>query len=371
MNIGFDAKRLFNNSTGLGNYSRTLVRNLQLYFPEHNYHLYTDRIRENDDTRYFLNKDKFTIHTGPKYFKSIWRSKFLVNDLIRDNIHLYHGLSNELPYGIHKSNVKSIVTIHDLIFEVYPRQYKLFDRKIYHLKSKYAVDKADKVLSISQATKNDILRFYKPDKDSIEVIYQACGSTFIEGDDLQLDLEPPYTIPSKYYLYVGSIIERKGLMNIAKAIAMMPAKDRHPIVVVGKGTRYLNTVNDYIKGEGISNLFYFLKGVSNMDLREIYRNAQALIYPSIIEGFGIPLIEAGLMDTPIISSNRSSLPEAGGPDIIQIDPESPADIASAIISIENGVYPIERCLKVSRYIKDNFDEKKLTEQLIELYKELV
>lgn len=370
MKIGFDAKRLFSNYTGLGNYSRTLVRNLQNQFPEHEYHLYVDRIRDNKETRYFLNSKKFVVHQGPKYFKSVWRAKLLVNDLIRDKIDIFHGLSNELPYGIHKSNIKSVVTIHDLIFKAYPRQYKLIDRQIYNLKSKYAIRSADKVVAISNATKESIIRYYNTSENKINIIYQSCAQSFLSKNNPTLDLKPAYSLPKEYFLYVGSIIERKGLMNIAIAVKNTPKEKRIPIVIVGNGTRYLITIKKYLDQHNISNHFQFLKSVSNADLKYIYNNALALIYPSLMEGFGIPIIEAGLMRTPIISSNRSSLPEAGGPDIIQINPEDPAQIIDAMFRVSSGDYTIERSNKVYDYINTQFDHHKLSQELMNLYKSL-
>ena len=118
MKIGFDAKRLYGNFTGLGNYSRTLVKNLQQFYPDNEYHLYTPRINQNLETDKFKANPAFHTFLYEGKLKSVWRSYSMVTQLERDGMELFHGLSNELPFGIQKSRVKSVVTIHDLIFKL-------------------------------------------------------------------------------------------------------------------------------------------------------------------------------------------------------------------------------------------------------------
>src|SRR5690606_16347519 len=134
MKIGFDAKRAFLNSSGLGNYSRNTLNALLRFFPENDYILFTPEIKD----RLFDNYNRFKVVSPQnriaKKMKSLWRSLFLVPQLKKHEIELFHGLSNELPKGIHKSGIPSVVTIHDLIFMRYPEFYKPLDRKIYFKK---------------------------------------------------------------------------------------------------------------------------------------------------------------------------------------------------------------------------------------------
>jgi hypothetical protein len=138
MNFGFEAKRVFHNKTGLGNYSRDLVRILSNYFPGNNYFLYNPK--KNKKTFFVLkNTNVFERNPISKFnqkFKNYWRQNSVVKDLVKDEIVLYHGLSGELPSGLSKKGIKSIVTIHDLIFVRYPKLYSFFDRKIHFYKFK-------------------------------------------------------------------------------------------------------------------------------------------------------------------------------------------------------------------------------------------
>ena len=123
MNIGFDAKRAYHNGTGLGHYSRTLIRSLAQYYPHHEYYLFNPKASD------IFQVNGENVHeilpTGllSRTLSAVWRSKWVTNDLEELNIEIYHGLSNEIPLDIHKTGVKSVVTVHDIIFERYPEQY--------------------------------------------------------------------------------------------------------------------------------------------------------------------------------------------------------------------------------------------------------
>src|SRR5262245_14266308 len=223
MNIGFDAKRAYHNGTGLGHYSRTLIRSLAEYFPQHQYYLFNPKPSD----LFHLNGKNIheMLPSGllHKTLSSVWRSKWITNDLEKLGIDIYHGLSNEIPLDIHKTQIKSVVTIHDLIFERFPAQYSKIDAQIYKKKFRYACDHADKVIAISQQTKRDIIEFYKTPEEKISICYQSCNPAFgrqVPEQEKKL-IKEKYSLPDEYFLYVGSIIERKNLLNICKAIYLL------------------------------------------------------------------------------------------------------------------------------------------------------
>ncbi|HEY1871708.1 MAG TPA: glycosyltransferase family 1 protein, partial [Chitinophagaceae bacterium] len=207
MNIGFDAKRAFHNQTGLGHYSRTLIHSLAKYFPAHEYFLFNPKP---SSLFQFNQKNIHEVlpHGFPSTtFTSAWRSSWVKKDLKKLNIDLYHGLSHEIPVGIDQTQIKSIVTIHDLIHERYPEQYNPVDVKIYNKKFRYACKHADKVITISEQTKNDILDFYKTPAEKIVVTYQSCNPAFGEllTEAQKKIVQLKYDLPAKFFLYVGSI----------------------------------------------------------------------------------------------------------------------------------------------------------------------
>ncbi|MEM6379245.1 MAG: glycosyltransferase, partial [Bacteroidota bacterium] len=170
--IGFDAKRLFNNTTGLGNYSRTLVNNLAYYYPDNAYFLYSPKVQRNDDTHEFLNSPSYSVYVPKGLSKPGWRFFRVRQQLKKHKLDLYHGLSNEIPLGMDHFPIKKIVSVHDLIYRHFPKQYGTYDRQVYDFKTKYACEHSDQVIAISESTKQDIIKFYHVPEEKVKVVYQ-------------------------------------------------------------------------------------------------------------------------------------------------------------------------------------------------------
>ncbi len=333
MRLGYDSKRLFCNFTGLGNYSRTTLRNLVAQYPAEAYHLYTPTCPRNPVTAPFSKMANVEIHTKPRRnLAPLWRSYGVVSDLKRDGIALYHGLSHELPVGLQQAGIKSIVTIHDLIFRTHPNLYPLIDRKIYDLKTRYACHAADRVVAISEATKSQIVDHYGTAPEKIDVVYQSCSPLFFDDHLVDISiLRRRYTLPDRYLLFVGSITRRKNLEILLEAYLLLAERHRLPIVVVGRGSKHRSAIERHPNYSSTKRHIIWIDDLSdNLSLKTLYRHATALVYPSLAEGFGLPVVEALLSYTPVITSNLSSLPEAGGPDSLYIDPTDAATVATAI-----------------------------------------
>jgi glycosyltransferase involved in cell wall biosynthesis len=336
MNIAFDAKRAYQNNTGLGNYSRTLISSLATYFPQHSYYLYAPKLTALYQTAAFSNMQSVLpekrLH---RWFRSAWRSKYVVGELAAKGIDIYHGLSHEIPFGIHTSGVKSVVTMHDLIFERYPGQYSPIDVQTYRRKAKYACQYADKIIAISEQTKQDIIHYYKTPAEKIEVVYQSCDESFaVTHDESQIrQMKAQYGLPESYFLYVGSIIERKNLMGIIHAMLQLKGDIDLPLVVLGGGSSYKKKVKAFAERHGIADRIIWLNEkarLADADLPLLYQGAEALIYPSIFEGFGIPILEALWSRTPVITSAGSCFGETGGDAALYVNPLQPPTIADAM-----------------------------------------
>ena len=372
MKIGFDAKRFFNNNTGLGNYSRTLLKNILKAQPENAYILYSPNTAQHSVSEKFLHGKNIAVKSSGKFF---WRERGVVSDLKSDGVQLYHGLSNEIPFGISKSGIKSIVTIHDLIFKIYPKTYRYFDTKIYDLKFKYSCRNANRILAVSESTKRDIIQFYNIPPEKIEVIYQACNPVFysLQSTENVLENLEKYKLPIRFMLYVGSVIERKNLLTIVKAQEQINTANRIPLVIVGEGGAYKKKVKQYIQDKNIGDYFIWLDSLENDEhLQALYQKAELFIYPSIYEGFGIPIVEALLSKTPVITSNVSSLPEAAGPNSICIDPYDEKLMKESIeLVLTNDSDNHEMVEKGYRYALANFDGEKCAKKVLELYNKIL
>ena len=375
MKIGFDSKRLYCNFTGLGNYSRSLVKNLQSLYSENEYFLYSTHIQKTPETTFFYDNINFKTYLAKTVFKSYWRSFSILNQLKKDGVQLYHGLSNELPVNLEKHNIKSIVTIHDLIFKVLPKTYPLIDRNIYDFKFRKACLQADKIIAISNSTKTDIVNFYGINPDKIEVIYQSCSPLFYKPLDqkVNISLTEKYNLPNQYLLSVGSVEKRKNLKLIIESYQYLDPKHKIPLVIIGKGRQYKIEVLDLISLKGLKNKVIWITDLKdNIVLREIYQNATALIYPSFYEGFGLPIVEALLSKTPVITSNISSLPEAGGPNSLYVNPNSSKDLAHAITRVLNDTELQNTMINEGfKYAKQMFSPNRITKQLEKCYKEIL
>ena len=250
MIIGFDAKRANANFTGLGNYSRFMVDTMATYGNEHKYRMYIPKRCKNASYDSLL-KHKNVASILPRTFlmkscKALWRTFFIKRGLLQDGVQLYHGLSNELPMGLHRTGIRSVVTIHDLIFLRYPQYYHWLDRKIYNYKFRYACRKANRIVAVSECTKRDIVKFYGISPDKIDVVYQGCDPVFAKpvaaGEKERV--RQAYGLPDHFILSVGTIEERKNLLLAVKAIERLG--DVH-LVAVGKCTPYAEKVKAYVE----------------------------------------------------------------------------------------------------------------------------
>ncbi len=372
MHLGFDAKRLFNNFTGLGNYSRTLLRDLADAAPDTSYYLFTPRVIPSKETQFFLTNPSYQLVQPSNRSALFWRSLRIKQDLQHHKIDLYHGLSHELPWGIAQTGIPSVVTIHDLIFEHYPAQYAWLDRQIYGFKFRTACRAANKVVAISESTKQDIRHFFGTPEGKIQVIYQSCDERFLlkRSSSVLKEVRSKYGLPADFSLYVGSLIPRKNLVGIIEALALLPPSLRSPLVIVGTGSAaYKKTVEQRAATLGVLPLLHF-KNIEFADLPAVYQSAQVFLYPSFYEGFGIPVIEALNSGVPVITSKRSSLPEAAGPDSYLVDPSQYSEIAKAWQSILEDTQVANQMRQAGRRYAERFRSDKIIPQWLALYEQL-
>lgn len=370
MKIGYEAKRVFHNKTGLGNYSRDLIRILASFYPENEYYLYNPK--KNKEVLFTVPSNKVLekLPSTPFYkkFYNWWRQKGIVNDLVKDNIAIFHGLSGEIPNGLKAKNIKSVVTIHDLIFMRYPNLYSFWDRQIHYLKFKKAAKNADLVIAISEQTKKDIVSYLHIPENKIQVIYQGCQSVFKEqfSEEAMDHVKKKYNLPKQFLLNVGTLEERKNAFSIVKAI-----KDSDiPLVLIGRETEYSKQIRDYCKEHHLEDRVHFLKGLTSEELAMVYQLATIFIYPSIFEGFGIPIIEALFSKTPVITTNSGVFPEAGGPNSKYIEPMDVQALKNSIESLWLDENQRKKMAEKGFLYAQQFNDEVIAKQLMQTYEGL-
>ena len=379
--IGYDAKKLFHNFTGLGVYSRALLNHLYLKNKDIEYHLYSPSpLAEpcKNHFSFFREKENISLHFFSGMFPAYRRTFGMIPSLQKNGIELYHGLSNELPVGIAKSKIKSVVTIHDLIFRNYSQSASYLQKKIYDWKAQYACKAADRIITVSQSSKKDIMQAYKIPSEKIKVVYPCCLDIYYEeANDTKADfqkLQELYALPETYFLFVGSLIKRKNIALIIKAYQQLAEADKIPVLIVGQGNKRhkkeLMQLVTHTKGE---KYFIWLEHIhDNRQLKTIFQNAMAFIFPSFYEGFGMPVAEAFMCKTPVITSNITSLPEAGGPDSLYIHPGNPSELAEALQKVLHDS-PMRTLMaeKGHQYALHNFAPEKMAQQVFDIYMEVL
>ena len=380
MVVGYDAKRAFRNNTGLGNYSRMVICGLQS-MARGRYLLYTPSTKGRHE-HYF---DFLTSAPAPekeeqvrvvvpqglwRVFPSVWRSVGVRHTVKRDGVELFHGLSHELPYGLPKG-VKRVVTMHDLIVMRYPAFFKPVDRVIHMLKMRHACRVADVIVAISEQTKRDLVDLLGVTEEKIRVVYQSCDPIFWEKAVKEVkNLKEKYGLPERYIICVGTVEERKNQVTAVRALAQLPADVKLVIVGRPRGS-YPDEVSREAREKGVEGRVLFLQDAHFEDFPALYRGAVASVYMSVFEGFGIPVLESMCCDCPVVTSNISSMPEAGGEAALYAAPTDADAVAIHLRRLlEDPLFREEQIAK-GRIQKMNFAPEKVSADMMAVYRSLL
>ena len=365
--VGFDAKRVVRNGTGLGAYGRNLVNDLAALYPHMQLLLYAPDEGREDLARQVKSAQNLCMvyPKGAKNAlqKAAWRSRGVVKDLLRDGVNVFHGLSGELPKGVKAAGIDTVVTIHDLIFMRHPEFYHWWDALIYRWKFRQTLKEAHRIIAISECTKRDIVKFGHYPEDRISVIYQSCDTRFREPatPEKLREVSERYALPTRFVLNVGTIEARKNVLLAAKALKDVP-KEVH-LVVLGRPTPYINKVKSWVAHNGLSARVHFLHNVPNEDLPAIYQQAEVFAYASRYEGFGITIIEAIQSGLPVVACTGSCLEEAGGPHNLYVAPNDHKGMAKAINAMLKGQAGRDEAISQSMAYVQRFENKNVAEQV--------
>jgi glycosyltransferase involved in cell wall biosynthesis len=371
--IGFDAKRLFNNFTGLGNYSRFVVNALLDYAPGNEYLLYTPKRRDHPEVNAVTDRKEVSVITPSSlytFFKagSLWRTWGIAKERTALEIDVFHGLSNELPANL-PQRIRKIVTVHDLIFLRYPMFYNPIDVRIYEAKVKAACRSADRVIAISRQTADDVISFLGISDSKIDVVYQGCHPQFKQAKSKEeiAKVKRQYNLPDQYMLNVGTIEIRKNVILAVQALGLLPPASRIPLVIMGRETTYKKSVITAARQAGVIDSIIFLHDAAFQDFPAIYQGAQLFVYPSLFEGFGIPLVEALESGIPAITSKGSCFREAAGPDSIYVDPSDVEEMALQMNRLLSRLEIRQQMISTGKRFIEKFSPSTIAAQLMSVY----
>lgn len=332
MKIAVDARMI--KMSGIGTYIQNLMKN----------GCYNIALGKTEEIREF-NTDIKTINYNAAIYGIKEQLKFPYKELKKEKPDVLHVPHYNVPI-FYKG--KMVVTIHDLTHLILP---EFLPNKFAYFYAKFmiwiALKKAYKVITVSQNTKNDILKMFKVNPDKIEVIYNGVGEEFIRKDKKDIEyLYNKFTIPrdKKIIMYVGNLKPHKNLERLLEAYSKIENKEETCLILIGKAFKNYNTLEEKEKTLKIEKQVIHTGIVSQEELVDLYNLADLFVFPSLYEGFGIPVLEALACGTPVICSNTSSLPEVGGKVVTYINPLNINEITMAIeneITKENDINAVE------------------------------
>jgi glycosyltransferase involved in cell wall biosynthesis len=229
----------------------------------------------------------------------------------------------------------SVVTIHDLGYLHHPEAHPQRDRWMLDWTTRWSTRVARRVIAISEATRCDLVQCYGVAQDKIDVIPHGVDSRFFAVDDDAIRrVRQSLALPERFVLAVGTVQPRKNLGRLAVAMRYLAASGLpHSLVVAGKRGWLASTVERDITQAGMGDRIIFLGYVPAPYLPALYAAADALAFPSLYEGFGLPVLEAMAAGTPVVAANRSAIPEVAGDAALLVDPFSPEEIARGLMRV--------------------------------------
>lgn len=327
MKIGFIATHIDIGKGGVSTYSYELIKNLSKIDKNNDYYLIHTSPKDIDV--YSANHNFLVRSVLPNYLWRITIGPLKLKNI--KNLDIVHD-----PYDIgplsFKMPFKKIITVHDIAYYFFPRKSGLkiiIGHKVLFNKT---LKTADKIIAISNSTKDDLMTYFKVPEDKIAVISHGVGEKFKQLDEEGISKSTQkYQLNFPYILYVGSLESRKNILNLVKAFYKLKTKNIYQkLVIVGENSGNKKKICRFIKKLNLQNDVVFIGFVSEEDLPALYNAADLFVYPSYYEGFGLPPLEAMSCGTPVITSNTSSLPEVVGDAGIMIDPSNVEALAEAM-----------------------------------------
>lgn len=376
LTVAFDGKRAVQNMTGLGNYSRLTVNVLSVRYLANRYVLMAPRRCDNPLLEPLLMRDNVELFTPSgalmRRMPAWWRTIEMVHDWPRLGVDVYHGLSNEIPLTSGLAPCATVVTIHDLIWRHFPRDYSAADRRIYEFKYRSSARNATRVIAISERTRDDMVELWGISPSKIDVIYQGCDPSFGRplSPDERMSVRARYNLPEKYIVAVATVQGRKNQWLAVKALSALPP-DVKLVIAGGRHGQYHGEINRYIVDNRLGDRVVWLDPVPLADLPALYAGACFSSYTSRYEGFGIPVIESICAGTPVVACTGSCLEEAGGPGAIYVGPDDVEGYVEAARSILEKPWLRDKLVEQGRRYVRRFNEADFATSLMKTYNKAI
>jgi glycosyltransferase involved in cell wall biosynthesis len=311
---------------GIHRYITALLEHLP-QVSEHRFTAYLGDPRAGDVTWPGIDARLAPFSTASPPARALWEQLFQPAHLVRDNIDLLHGPAYALPLIC---PTRSVVTIHDLSFFLYPQTFNRGNRLYLRLMTYLAARRADAVIAVSEHTRQDVIRLLDVPADHVHAVPNGIDSVFRPLPEHEVQrFRAEHQLPKRFVLCISTIEPRKNLATLIRAYATLGNTEHRLIIGGGRGWKY-ESIFALVDELGLRDRIWFPGFVRHSELPHWYNAADAFVFPSIYEGFGLPPLEAMACGTPVIASNASSLPEVVGSAGLLVDPTDVAALADAI-----------------------------------------
>jgi len=331
MNILVDFTQIPLQKVGVGVYARETFREILINNKDNIYFF----LLQNDDDEL---SEIFASATIIEVRSSLFRSfifRFLMEQIyipylcLKYNIDIVHSLHYSFP--LFCFGIKKIITIHDLTFFIYPKLHTFIKRYYFRIFTILAAKYGNTLICVSESTKKDLLKYIPIVKANITVVPLATEPSLNISQSEIDDLKRLYGIKKEYVLFIGTLEPRKNICNLIRAFGSTKiVLENYQLVIVGKKGWYYKDIFETILEMHIEQSVILTGFVSTKEKYTILSGASAFVYPSIYEGFGIPVLEAITYGIPVVTSNTSSLPDVAGDAAILIDPSNVQDISQSL-----------------------------------------
>lgn len=337
-----------------------------------------------EDEFIIYHKNNFNPELTPPSFKNyrvrklkffrLWTQTRFAYNIWKDNVDILWMPMHNIPL-IRKKSLKTVVTVHDLAFKQFPNTFPKKDLFQLNLLTDLAINRADKIIAVSKSTKNDILKFYPNIKEeNVAVIYHGFDRELYQKkfySEIEAKVLKTYNLKSKkYLLYVGAIQPRKNLITLIRAFEIFKKENKNNIKLVlagGKAWSWKETI-EAIENSSVRDSIILTGRISFDDLSILQQNALVFVFPTLYEGFGIPVLEAFAANVPVISAKNSSLEEVGGEAVEYFESTNVEELSKKIFKVANNLNLQKEMIERGKKQLDKFSWEKCARETLEFIK---
>lgn len=379
LKVAFELQPLFSVMTGIGFSTQEIIKNLELLSPgnfeiEGLYFNFLGRHKGERIKKRFNFKKVEKKWLPRSFYMRYWKYFPLsYNQIFRTNPDIFHFFSNFVPYRV---KGKVVVTVHDLLYLRYPEAVEGKYLKIFREELQRSLDRADRIIAVSEFTKKEIIDYFKINPEKIVVVYNGVDTEKFKGGishQKSFEIREKYNLPENFFLHVGTLQPRKNLERLVEAYyeyGKQKDSESH-LVLAGAKWHKFEGVFKKIRDFGLEGEVHFIGYVEEKDKPYLYKLARALVFPSFYEGFGIPPLEAMATGIPVLASRSSAIPEVVGDAAYLFDPYSIGEITRALIEISRNKSLAEELVQKGRIRCELFSWEKSAEKILGIYNNLM